>query len=159
MRASAPYGVVGECLGSDWGAKDVEGRELRLSISLHDMAETAGRLGELLARIDKVLSRHLPPPDSIRLGDIEIFPKSRSVTKAGQPLELTPTQYDLLLLLAKNKNVALSRERILSEIWNSDFIGESRAIDNHISQLRRRTGLPIVAVSRVGYRLETDEGV
>ena len=64
-----------------------------------------------------------------------------------------------MLLLAKNKNVALSRERILSEIWNSDFIGESRAIDNHISQLRRRTGLPIVAVSRVGYRLETDEGV
>ncbi|CAM5536522.1 tail completion protein gp17 [Sphingobium scionense] len=54
-RASAPYGVVGECLGSDWGAKDVEGRELRLSISLHDMAETAGRLGELLARIDPVI--------------------------------------------------------------------------------------------------------
>ena len=137
----------------------VEDRVKGLRDGAEDYIVKPFALEELLARIDKVLSRHLPPPDSIRLGDIEIFPKSRSVTKGGQPLELTPTQYVLLLLLAKNKNVALSRERILSEIWNSDFIGESRAIDNHISQLRRRTGLPIVAVSRVGYRLETDEGV
>jgi hypothetical protein len=51
-RASAPYGVVGECLGADWGAKDVEGCELRLSISLHDAGETTGRLAALMARID-----------------------------------------------------------------------------------------------------------
>ena len=60
VRASAPYGVVGECIGSDWGAKDVEGRELRLSISLHDAAETAGRIGELLARIDPVIRTIIP---------------------------------------------------------------------------------------------------
>lgn len=52
VRASAPYGVVGECIGADWGAKDVEGRELRLSISLHDAGETTGRLARAMARID-----------------------------------------------------------------------------------------------------------
>ena len=134
----------------------VEDRVKGLRDGAEDYIVKPFALPELLARIDKVLSRHLPPPESIRLCDIEIFPGSRTVTKNGQPLELTPTQYDLLLLLSKNRNVALSRERILSEIWNSDFIGESRTIDNHISQLRRRTGLPIVAVSRVGYRLEID---
>ncbi|MGC4251604.1 MAG: DUF3168 domain-containing protein [Sphingobium sp.] len=51
-RASAPYAVVEECLGAEWGAKDVDGRELRLSISLHDMSETPVRLGPLLARVE-----------------------------------------------------------------------------------------------------------
>ncbi len=51
-RASPPYAVLGECLGSDWGAKDVEGRELRLTISLHDAGETPGRLAPAMARID-----------------------------------------------------------------------------------------------------------
>lgn len=54
-RASAPYAVVGECLGADWGAKDVDGRELRLSISLHDAGPTPVRLAPLMARIDPVL--------------------------------------------------------------------------------------------------------
>ncbi|HEX7875153.1 MAG TPA: DUF3168 domain-containing protein [Sphingobium sp.] len=52
VRASTPYAVVGECIAGDWGAKGVDGRELRLSISLHDAGETPGRLAGLLARID-----------------------------------------------------------------------------------------------------------
>ena len=118
-------------------------------------------LMELLVRIEKVLARHAPEPSEISVGDITVQPDSRRVTKGGQPLELTPTQYDLLVLLIRNRNVALSRERILSEIWNSDFMGESRTIDNHISQLRKKTGLPISAISRVGYRLDVKgpEGV
>ncbi|SCW69461.1 Protein of unknown function [Sphingobium faniae] len=51
-RATAPYAVVEECLGAEWGAKDVDGRELRLSISLHDMGETPARIAPLLARVD-----------------------------------------------------------------------------------------------------------
>jgi len=54
-RASVPYAVVGECIASDWGAKDVDGRELRLTISLHDAGETPGRLAVVLARIDQVV--------------------------------------------------------------------------------------------------------
>lgn len=54
-RASVPYAVVGECIASDWGAKDVDGRELRLTIGLHDAGETPGRLAAVLARIDPVV--------------------------------------------------------------------------------------------------------
>lgn len=56
VRASLPYGVVGECLGADWGGKDVAGRELRLTIGLHDGGETPGRLAGMIARIDPVLA-------------------------------------------------------------------------------------------------------
>ena len=55
MRASVPYAVVGECIASDWGAKDVDGRELRLTIGLHDAGQTPGRLAVLLERIDAVM--------------------------------------------------------------------------------------------------------
>lgn len=55
-RASLPYGVVGECIGADWGGKDVAGRELRLTIGLHDGGETPGRLAGMIARIDPVLA-------------------------------------------------------------------------------------------------------
>ena len=55
VRASVPYAVVGECIGSDWGAKDVDGRELRLTIGLHDAGETPGRLAVLLERVDGVM--------------------------------------------------------------------------------------------------------
>ena len=55
VRASVPYAVVGECIASDWGTKDVDGRELRLTISLHDAGETPGRLAVLLARVGGVM--------------------------------------------------------------------------------------------------------
>lgn len=55
VRASVPYAVVGECIASDWGAKDVDGRELRLTIGLHEAGETPGRLATLLERIDGVM--------------------------------------------------------------------------------------------------------
>lgn len=113
-------------------------------------------LMELLVRVEKVLDRYAPAPKDLVLGDVVMHLDSRTVEKGGEPIELTPTQYDLLHLLARNRNVALSRETILAEVWNSDFMGESRTIDNHISQLRKRTGLSIVSVSRVGYRLELD---
>ncbi|WP_145200404.1 DUF3168 domain-containing protein [Sphingobium sp. B2] len=56
VRASQPYGVVGECIGADWGGKDVAGRELRLTIGLHDGGETPARLAGMIARIDPVLA-------------------------------------------------------------------------------------------------------
>lgn len=56
VRASLPYGVVGDCIGADWGGKDVAGRELRLTIGLHDGGETPGRLAGMIARIDPVLA-------------------------------------------------------------------------------------------------------
>lgn len=132
---------------------EIEDRVRGLKEGAEDYMTKPFALPELLLRIEKALSHYAGDP-TLELGDVSIDVDRRAVTKAGEPLDLTPTQYELLLLLARHRNVALSRERILSAVWNSDFYGESRTIDNHISQLRRKTGLNIVAVSRVGYRLE-----
>ena len=68
---------------------------------------------------------------------------------------LKPLEFDLLLFFVRNQNIALTREKILTEVWGLDFYGESRTIDIHVSQLRKKTGLPIVSVPKIGYRLET----
>ena len=133
---------------------ELEDRVKGLRNGAEDYIVKPFELMELLVRIEKVLNRRAPATKEIALGDVVMRLESRTVWKDGKPIDLTPTQYDLLYLLARNRNVALSRERILAAVWNCDWMGESRTIDNHISQLRRKTGLPIVAVSRVGYRLE-----
>ena len=65
-------------------------------------------------------------------------------------------EFDLLVMLAKNKNIALSRERLLHGVWGVDFVGETRTVDVHIGQLRKKLDLAdnIRTVSKMGYRLE-----
>ena len=65
-------------------------------------------------------------------------------------------EYDLLVLLAKNKNVAFTREQMLNEVWGSNYLGETRTIDVHIGQLRRKLDLSdvIMTIPKIGYRLE-----
>ncbi|MDO4572310.1 MAG: response regulator transcription factor [Clostridia bacterium] len=111
---------------------------------------------ELLVRMEKVLERHGASERIIRLGDVEIHREKRDVRVGGRSIALTPILYDLLLLLAKNRNIVLSRERILAEVWGSAFLGESRTVDFHVSQLRRKTGLRIASVPKIGYRLELE---
>ena len=65
-------------------------------------------------------------------------------------------EFDLLLILARNRNLAMSRETLLREIWGTDFEGETRTVDVHIAQLRKKTGLAITSVPKIGYRLEAD---
>ncbi|MCI5995135.1 MAG: winged helix-turn-helix domain-containing protein, partial [Blautia sp.] len=74
----------------------------------------------------------------------------------GVTVNLKPLEYDLLVLLAKNKNVAFTREQLLNQVWGSDFLGETRTIDVHIGQLRKKLGLSevIKTIPKIGYRLE-----
>ena len=109
---------------------------------------------ELLVRIEKVLERCGQAEQTLCLGNIEICAQERSVKLYGEPLPLKPREFDLLLTLAKNRNVALSREKLLAQIWGIDFMGETRTVDVHIAQLRKKTGLSIVSVPKIGYRLE-----
>ena len=71
-------------------------------------------------------------------------------------VSLKPMEYDLLVLLAKNKNVAFTREQMLNEVWGSNYLGETRTIDVHIGQLRRKLDLSdvIKTIPKIGYRLE-----
>lgn len=83
VRASAPYAVVGECIASEWGAKDVDGRELRLSISLHDAGETPGRLAEVLARVEVVLRAMAGVAGTWRIVSVRLL-RSRVMKASGR---------------------------------------------------------------------------
>lgn len=87
---------------------------------------------ELLVRIEKVLERTGKMRQVLEVSDLTINLMERSVRKNGREIPLKPMEYDLLVMLAKNKNIALSRERLLHGVWGVDFVGETRTVDVHI---------------------------
>ena len=116
---------------------------------------------ELMARINAVLARHAGPtdaqPDVLEFGGLVINLAARTVTVDGERIELTPKEYDLLFYMVKNKNIALSRDKLLSDIWGYDFFGDDRTIDTHIKNLRNNLGPyreHIVTLRGVGYKFE-----
>lgn len=111
---------------------------------------------ELLVRVEKVLERTGKQKEIIQVKDLEIHLSEHKVTRNGQTISLKPMEYDLLVLLAKNKNVAFTREQMLNEVWGSNYLGETRTIDVHIGQLRRKLDLSdvIKTIPKIGYRLE-----
>ena len=116
---------------------------------------------ELMARINAVLSRNASresdTPQVLKFDGLEIDIPGRTVTVDGERIELTPKEYDLLFYLVENKNIALSRDRLLSDIWGYDFFGDDRTIDTHIKNLRNNLGNYrdyIVTMRGVGYKFE-----
>lgn len=111
---------------------------------------------ELLVRIEKVLERNNKLSNTIKILNIEINFEEHSVKVDGKEVILKPMEFELLAVLAKNKNVAISRENLLRMVWGIDFVGETRTVDVHIGQLRKKLGLSdnIKTVSKLGYRLE-----
>ncbi len=111
---------------------------------------------ELLVRIDKVLKRTGRGREEIVIGDVVINLKEHSVSRDGERIALKPMEYELLVLLASSKNVAFSREELLNRIWGTDYVGETRTVDVHIGQLRKKLNFHDVihTISKTGYRLE-----
>ena len=116
---------------------------------------------ELMARVNAVLSRRkaaAPAAQEIMKFDgLEINIPARTVTVDGNKVELTPKEYELLFYLVKNKNIALSRDKLLSDIWGYDFFGDDRTIDTHIGHLRLNLGRDrdfMVTLRGVGYKFE-----
>jgi DNA-binding response OmpR family regulator len=116
---------------------------------------------ELMARINAVLSRrHTSSPQTqnvMKFGGLEINMAARTVTVDGTKVDLTPKEYELLFYLVENKNIALSRDKLLSDIWGYDFFGDDRTIDTHIKNLRNNLGPYrdfIVTLRGVGYKFE-----
>lgn len=114
------------------------------------------QVGELLARVEAVLRRTGVGSKLLQFGDVSIRLDSREVTKAGEAVVLTAKEFDLLVELVQNKNVALYRERLYEKVWKEPFFGETRTLDAHIQRLRRKLGWEekIKTVFRIGYRLE-----
>ena len=119
---------------------------------------------ELMARANAVITRRKAKDkvttENIKFGGLEVNMTSRTVTVDGEKLDLTPKEYDLLFYLIQNKNIALSREKLLSDIWGYDFFGDDRTIDTHIKNLRGNLGPYrdfIVTLRGVGYKFDPDE--
>lgn len=111
---------------------------------------------ELLARMEIVLRRYSKISVYIEFKNLKIYEDERIVKKNDEKIELTLKEFELLLLLVKNKNIALSREYLLEKIWGYEYMGETRTIDIHIQKLRKKLELSdnIKTVYKIGYRLE-----
>lgn len=135
---------------------DLEAKLRGLTGGAEDYIVKPFEMMELLVRMEKVLERRGKAQTRFLLGGVAIDAKRRTVTRDGIDLNLTPMEFDLLLLLVRKKNVAMSREGLLNEVWGIRYEGGTRTVDVHIAQLRKKTGLPIVSVPKIGYRLEVD---
>lgn len=110
----------------------------------------------LLVRIEKVLKRMGKWNAVYRVRDITVNTETHEVTRGGEPIVLQPLEFDVLVALLKHKNMTVSRERLVSEVWGFDYLGETRMVDVKISALRRKLGLEdaIRSIPKLGYRLE-----
>ena len=110
---------------------------------------------ELLVRIEKVLERENKLSDVIKVLDLEIDISQRTVRKNGVEILLKPKEFELLRVLAKNKNIAISREKLLSMVWGYEYMGETRTVDTHVQQVRKKMKLKekLVTIPKVGYCL------
>ena len=114
------------------------------------------QVGELLARVEAVLRRLGKGDRQLEFGDVSVQLSSRQVLKAGQPVVLTMKEFDLLVELMQNRNIALYREQLYEKVWKEPFTGATRTLDSHIQRLRKKLGWEdkIRTVFRIGYRLE-----
>ena len=110
----------------------------------------------LMVRIEKVLRRTGRLNTVYRVRDVEVNSESRTVTKDGKIVDLQPLEFDVLLLLLRYKNMTVTREQLMTEVWGYDYVGETRVLDIKIFSLRKKLGLgdAIKTLPKLGYRLE-----
>ena len=111
---------------------------------------------ELVARIEAVLRRSGKVSDNFSYKDVEVNFEKREVYLEKSKIEITAQEFELLEVLIKNKNMALSREKLLETAWGYDYMGDTRTVDMHIQRLRKKLNWDdvIVTVYKYGYRLE-----
>ena len=141
-------------------ARDSEvDRVLGLELGGDDYLTKPFSPAELVARVKAVLRRvdGGPAAEVTQAGDVAIDAGRREVRVAGEPVEFTTKEFDLLRYLAERPGLALSRQQILDGVWGYDWYGDARTVDVHIAQVRKKLGdtVEITTVRGVGYRLES----
>lgn len=138
---------------------DVASKVRGLKLGAEDYLVKPFEVLELLVRMEKVLDRTGRARKELRIKDVSVDLVRHEVQKQGKTISLKPMEYDLLVLFLQNRNVALSREEILRRVWGEDYLGESRTVDVHVGQLRKKLDLNenIVTIPKLGYRLEESE--
>ncbi len=119
--------------------------------------EVMARIGAILTRVNNTNDANTCDNNKYIYEDLQIDMLGRVVYIDNKKVDLTPKEYDLLVYLVVNKNIALSREKILNEVWGYDFFGEDRTVDTHVKMLRNSLGKyrdKIVTVRGMGYKFE-----
>ena len=111
---------------------------------------------ELVERVKAVLRRTKADADAFEFDGIRVEFDNRRVFKDGEEIMLKPREFDLLEVLINNRNLALSREKLLNLVWEFDYEGDTRTVDVHIQRLRQKLGISdrIQTVYKTGYRFE-----
>lgn len=106
-----------------------------------------------------MIRRYSKADSVIEFGAVEVLTQSHLVMRRGVAVELTPKEYELLLLFLQNKNIALFRDVIFERVWEGEYTGDTRTVDLHVQRLRKKLGLEdtLKTVYKVGYRLEVKE--
>ena len=140
-----------------------EMRSRRINTPVIILTARGEEYDKLAGRVRAVLNRTLPRTENTSgamvFGDLTIDTASHTVRVAGEEVSLTPKEFDLLVFLASNKGIALSREKILQKVWNYDYFGEDRTVDTHVKMLRGHLGKCrgyIATVWGIGYKFDPD---
>jgi two-component system, OmpR family, alkaline phosphatase synthesis response regulator PhoP len=134
----------------------VEDRVKGLVMGADDYLTKPFEMLEFFARVEAILRRTKKDEDTFVIDNVRVEFHSRRLFLKEEVVEYTPKEFELLEVLIKNRNIALSREKLLELVWGYEFIGETRTVDVHIQKLRKKLGLEkrIVTVYKLGYRLE-----
>lgn len=138
--------------------QDVADKVKGLRLGAEDYIVKPFETVELLARIEVVLRRAHRAQDILTYRDIVVDLEKHAVKKKGEPIALTPKEFDVLAFFIQHQDIALTRERLLAAVWGYEFAGESRTVDIHVQQVRRKMGLKnrLITIPKLGYRLESE---
>ena len=135
--------------------QDVMDKVKGLKLGAEDYIVKPFETVELLARIEVVLRRKHKSNNTIHYGDITMNIDEHTVKKGDDYVSLTPKEFDILAFFLQNQDIALTRERLLATVWGYEFMGETRTVDIHVQQIRKKMGLhnKLVTIPKLGYRL------
>ncbi len=138
---------------------DEPDRVVGLELGADDYVVKPFGLRELIARIRAVTRRGKKPPadGTVQIGELEVDPRARRVRLGGRELDLTPKEFEVLAMLARDPGAVVSRRSLLDEVWETSWYGSTKTIDVHVAALRRKLGDAgwIETVRGVGFRLRT----
>lgn len=136
--------------------QDVMDKVKGLKLGAEDYIVKPFETVELLARIEVVLRRKHKCNNTIHYGDITMNIDEHTVKKGEDYISLTPKEFDIFAFFLQNQDIALTRERLLATVWGYEFMGETRTVDIHVQQIRKKMGLhnKLVTIPKLGYRLE-----
>lgn len=137
--------------------QDVTDKVKGLKLGAEDYIVKPFEAVELLARIEVILRRKHKNKSILKYGDIIVDISKHTIKKQGKEITLTPKEFELIVFFMQNLDIALTRERLLSAVWGYEYMGETRTVDTHVQQIRKKLSLQdsLITVPKLGYRLES----